>query len=720
VVRYVRALGPEHSQKSFEEALSFLSDDISEGERLLIIDNVDDSSINIEPLLPQWDHGAMIITTRNHILGHIAPNGHIQLDSMSEDEAIETLSRASLQPWPPVSRVPPEIKKICSELGYLAIALVQAGSYMAQTATRPRSYLSKLQASRTTVMKHPAVGQRDMSRYKSVYAAFDASYEALPVQVQNFLRLLGAFHWNQIPVDHIQRAAKEKFEGSLFMIYEEMDQNQPAIDFLVDLFLVKDVWSVSQWDTTIITLQNYSFATFTSGSAATLANIHPVTHMWLNDLSSSLGDQDLLQAASVRLLGCWSGHWHTSDQYLVPQALYHLSQDSIMNIQEGATFAKLLSDGGEPHSALDVWTKIVRKAKEMYGEEEELTLTAVEWLAECYYSLGWHKKALELRKEALKVSKRTRGQKHRRTLLASANLAMSHVALGQNRQAEQLSRDVLRMSRETLGEKDFDTISALSNLAAACSACGQHLQAEKLNQHVLQEWKKTLGEKDPNTIRAMANLAASYSALGKHEEALKLELDALRLSKKVLGRKHPDTLVTAANAAASCAALGLHQQSEQIEQEILRLRKEILGEEHPDTILASANLARSYAALGRHEEAEKLEKDVLRLRKKILGKKHPDTIQSSENLAVSYAELGRDEQAEQLQQTVVKLRTEVLGPEHPDTLSSIYNLAVYQSNIGQHEQARTHAERARVLMEEMPYTHPWYDDCVSLIAELDE
>jgi hypothetical protein len=129
LVRYVRALGTEHSQKSFDEALLFISDDSSNGERLLIIDNADDPSMNVEELLPQRDHGAVIITTRIHILGHLAPNGHLELDSMSEDEAIEALTRASLQSWPPIAPVAPAMKRICSELGYLPIALVQAGSY---------------------------------------------------------------------------------------------------------------------------------------------------------------------------------------------------------------------------------------------------------------------------------------------------------------------------------------------------------------------------------------------------------------------------------------------------------------------------------------------------------------------------------------------------------------------------------------------------------------
>jgi hypothetical protein len=339
LVRYVRALGTEHSQKSFDEALLFISDESPNGEQLLIIDNADDPSMNVEGLLPQCDHGAIIITTRNHILGHLAPSGNLHLDSMSEDEAIEALTRASLQPWPLIGPVAPEVKKICLELGHLPIALVQAGSYMAQTVTSPASYLSKLQESRMTVMKHPAVGQRDMRRYKSSYAAFDASYKALSPRVQRVLQLFGAFHWNQFPVDHIERAGRNGFSGRLFKLQEDTNENDPARDFLVDLFLIDGAWNIDNWDNTIITLQNYSFLTVVSYSITSLASMHRVTHMWLNDLSSPLEDQALLQAASVRLLGCWNGEWHTSDQYLVSQVTHHISRDWPMDLSDSATLA---------------------------------------------------------------------------------------------------------------------------------------------------------------------------------------------------------------------------------------------------------------------------------------------------------------------------------------------------------------------------------------------
>jgi tetratricopeptide (TPR) repeat protein len=719
LVRYVRALGIEHSQKSFEEALLFISDNASNGERLLIIDNADDPSMNIEGLLPQCDHGAIIITTRNHILGHLAQNGHLELDSMSEDEAIEALTRASLHPWPPVGLVAPEMKRVCSELGYLPIALVQAGSYMAQTVTTPIAYLSKLQESRTTVMKHPAAGQRDMRRYKSAYAAFDASYKALPSKVQKVLQLFGAFHWNRFPVDHIQRAARNGFHRVLFNTFKDANENGPARDFLVDLFLIDGAWNIDKWDATIITLQNYSFLSIVSYSTTTLASMHPVTHMWLNDLSSSLEDQELVQMASIRLLGCWNGEWHSSDRYLVSQAVHHVAREWPMDMKDRATLGRLLHEGGEPYHSLGIWKRMDIEMKRMYGERDEKTISTTSWLATCYSSVGEHKISLELEEDVLRLRKEILGERHPDTIRASANLAGSYSALGQHRQAEQLEQDVLRLRKEILGERHPHTILASANLATSYSALGQHQQAEELQQEVLRLSKEILGERHLDTILASANLASSYSALGQHQQAEQLQQEVLRLRKEILGERHPETIRASANLAKSYSALGHYGQAEQLQQDVLQLRKEILGERHPDTVRASANLAASYSALGHYGLAEQLQQDVLQLRKEILGERHPDTVLASANLCVTYSQLGRHREAEQLARDVLTLRTQVLGETHPDTLSSLYNLAVCQYKLDQHLQAHAHADKAKVSMEKLSYKHPWYDYCVSLLVMID-
>ncbi|KIM20767.1 hypothetical protein M408DRAFT_44713, partial [Serendipita vermifera MAFF 305830] len=76
LTEHVRALGGAHSQKSFEECMKFLSLPTQGGERLLVIDNVDNPNLNISAFLPKWKRGAVIITSRNSTHGQLSPMSH--------------------------------------------------------------------------------------------------------------------------------------------------------------------------------------------------------------------------------------------------------------------------------------------------------------------------------------------------------------------------------------------------------------------------------------------------------------------------------------------------------------------------------------------------------------------------------------------------------------------------------------------------------------------
>ncbi|KIM20778.1 hypothetical protein M408DRAFT_30105 [Serendipita vermifera MAFF 305830] len=82
IIQHVRSLGDAHSQKSFKEAMQFLSRPAQDGERLLVIDNADDPKVNILPFLPRWKRGTVILTSRNASHGQLGPSSHLKLDEV--------------------------------------------------------------------------------------------------------------------------------------------------------------------------------------------------------------------------------------------------------------------------------------------------------------------------------------------------------------------------------------------------------------------------------------------------------------------------------------------------------------------------------------------------------------------------------------------------------------------------------------------------------------
>ncbi|KIM21473.1 hypothetical protein M408DRAFT_80521, partial [Serendipita vermifera MAFF 305830] len=76
IVRNVRALGTEHSQKTFEDCLLFLAEASPEGPRLIMYDNVDDPDLELASLLPRGKACVILITSRDRLMGGLCPEGH--------------------------------------------------------------------------------------------------------------------------------------------------------------------------------------------------------------------------------------------------------------------------------------------------------------------------------------------------------------------------------------------------------------------------------------------------------------------------------------------------------------------------------------------------------------------------------------------------------------------------------------------------------------------
>jgi len=118
-----------YEKMTFDEAIEFLVKGAHEGKWLLIFDNADDPKVDLVPYLPVCFHGTILITTRNPELGRLNTTVHLRLGPMGANEAYETLLRAAHRLGPLSPAEDKSARRLIEELGSLAVALVQAGSY---------------------------------------------------------------------------------------------------------------------------------------------------------------------------------------------------------------------------------------------------------------------------------------------------------------------------------------------------------------------------------------------------------------------------------------------------------------------------------------------------------------------------------------------------------------------------------------------------------------
>ncbi|PVF91619.1 FabD/lysophospholipase-like protein, partial [Serendipita vermifera] len=296
IINSVRGLSADHSPITFDDALCFFHNPHHK-EWILVYDNVDDTSLKIAKYLPNCQHGAVIITTQNQLLGQLASHNdlHIKLGPMSDEEAIDSIYKSadlekSEENWSSMS-------SIAAELGNLPVALVQAGSYILRTMCTPNEYLKRLQTHKAELMKKSTGDRED----RSAYATFELSYQRLSSPIRNFLHIMSHMHYTDFPLDLISHAAQYKFRFRPFSFEEENERNQKAVDLLLETFSDNEKNTEIILDSTITALQNYSLATFSRTSVGLLLRMHPLNHLW-SIHCQALDERRIYRAAAACLI----------------------------------------------------------------------------------------------------------------------------------------------------------------------------------------------------------------------------------------------------------------------------------------------------------------------------------------------------------------------------------------------------------------------------------
>ncbi|KAJ7821749.1 hypothetical protein B0H14DRAFT_3733179, partial [Mycena olivaceomarginata] len=708
---------------------------------LLFFDNADDPEIDLNPFLPRFDHGNIIIASRNPALRFYAQsNAHVS--DMEETDAVKLLlTRAAQEVTPHNEELAAEIVQ---ELSCLPLAIIQAGAFIAESGAL-HTYLGLYKQNRNRLLsKKPAQSHDDYGR--TAYTTWQISFDRLSELAQTFLQLCSFLHHQGISEEIFSKASVYKFQAN----GPSEEELQKPIEFLAQY-----LGPTGGWDSLLFTevtnqLQAYSLIEFNTVTG--LFSIHPLVHSWSQ---STVTCPEIYHYSMVAIVGMAAPTILETDVQLVLKLVPHI--DSLrkgqtyvtpdFNMQYGSIYhyaeryeqaaeledvvlEKLRGNLGEDHldtllamanradtycrmgqlpKAEELEVAVLNKRRDILGEDHPDTLHAMENLALTFYELGQLKKAEELEIAVLKKRRDVLGEDHRDTLRSIGNLAGTFHQLGQLNKAEELEIAVLKKRRDILGEDHQDTLHAMRNLARTFYESGQLNKAEELEIAVLKKQRGILGEDHPDTLRTMEYLGLTFHKLGQLNKAEELEVAVLKKRRDILGEDHLDTLHAMRNLARTFYKSGQLNKAEELEIAVLKKQRGILGEDHLDTLCAMANLALTYSQMSQLNQAEELEVVVLKRQRDILGEDHLDTLRAMENLALIYSQMGQLNQAEELEVVVLKKRRDILGEDHLDTLRAMENLALIYSQMGQLNQAEelevvVLKKRRDILGEDHPNT----------------
>jgi hypothetical protein len=172
-------------------------------EWLLLFNNADDTTLNLSKFFPSCSHGNILITSRNHETTIHAPGFNYNVADLNPEDAKNLLLGIIRPVVTDESNI--LVEAIVKELGYLALAVVQAGAYILRSGNLG-SYLDNFKKHRTKILREHGKQRADDYEW-TVYTTWQISFDKLSSKAATFLRICAFMHHDGISEEIFRRAA---------------------------------------------------------------------------------------------------------------------------------------------------------------------------------------------------------------------------------------------------------------------------------------------------------------------------------------------------------------------------------------------------------------------------------------------------------------------------------------------------------------------------------
>ncbi|ERF69939.1 hypothetical protein EPUS_05483 [Endocarpon pusillum Z07020] len=708
---------------------------------LLIIDNADDPDLKLEEYFPRGNRGHILITTRdplNKSYGTVG-NGFFEFQGLKNDDASCLLLRAAGQVKPWDSTISNIATTIAKTLGYLALAITQAGRTIRQGYCKLHEYLDFYERQwKKTRQGRQAVKVRDTADDLSVFATFELNRRAIEARdteaSRDALQLLNTFaflHNQNINFDIMKKAVTNSKVES--MQHEENKKKEAQIRaaspppdwptwwkktmsaILAFIYknrsphvlpsVIRDGRESKEFDPDRLRAalrQLAQFSLVTHSEKIDSYSIHPLVHKWARERPDmSIAEQGVWsEAAAVLLSSCIlipplgntreEEHMRT---YLLPHVDHvRQCQASIEQRMRDKRMARMkpwpIFEGG-------------------FNGEKALMYAKFSLV---YAQNGHWEEAKRLQLAVKDFTMQVLGLEHANTRRIMLVLSDTLFHLGQSDDAAALQKQVLDACTTHMGADHHDTLVAKCKLGESRFLQGRHSDAKKLQEEAVTALTERHGLYHEDTLNAIDDLGRTVLMFYTDESikrARELHLTAVDGMKKVHGHDHSRTLKACENLCAAAVQSGDQNHLEDAHEmmiQVFETRKENLGREHAYTLLAMVNLALVKSGLGNLRGAEELILLALPIAERNLGSDHMGCLWGRYHLGKILVRQQRWEEAERYLVDVTERQRNLLqgrGQYHPDRVGSLVELAAAYNALGKFEECNRAVDEALDVLEKI-------------------
>lgn len=729
----------EQSQKDSPRALHLLSDIDRETAALqwlsslnkrwlLIIDNADSTESYLTNFLDKvfrGNRGNILVTTRNRQYRRHGNVGRKCFDfggdsQLKPDEATQLLLKTSDVPQDRARKS--LARKIVETLGYLALAIVQAGSAIREGPLAMESYIRYYMAKWHKLRKDQAAVRPDSD--ETVYTTWEISYQSLedkktPASKDaiELLCMFAFFHRENIPRSLLDRSISNKkvedeqeqqglinrrhaaernaqTHGSSWSAYQllrlltaavQVYRGPPALPGLIrdarEIGISDDDEFDYRLDDALKELTSLSLITFNRHNRT--YSMHPIVHTWARERPRlTLADQCLwanvagMVISSSILLPLPPVKTTTEeDEYLV---------SLLPHVEQVQAFQQILEEKMD-RRARPLWrrlrVKIVPRAKDVNEMRMLVKFSIV------FAKSGRWGDAESLLVKVKNFLYSTVGPKDEKFRTITAFLSDVYFRMGRAPKAVELQQEILQSCEEHLGTEHPDTFRARDRLGCTKWLQGRFTEARQHQEVAVEGFKRLpdVGTNHEYKFEAMDNLGRTIGKFWEthhFEAAYELHHEAVQGLSKVLGPDHDKTLTAKESLCRVALVLRARRKHTfnplELITEVVETRKVNFGKEHPLTLLATANLVIAKMEAGHLDEAEQMVREGLEVAIRTLGADYYGTIHGRDILGCVLIQQGRYVEAEEVFIHVVESqkRLEIRrGDYHPERLASLIQLA---------------------------------------------
>ena len=728
-----------------------------EGPWLLIIDNADDPYLDIAELFPAGERGFILVTTRvpeNTKHGTVGRKSFVfeQLESRAATTLL--LKAAQLEsPWD--KKTMDGAGRISKALGYLPLALIHAGSAIANRLCELGGYLEYFeslwddirQAKRRTKARRPKHPDSDDSEDDEPYMGVYSSYEILYRRLEkggreetssksrdaiDLLRIFSFFNRENIRLDLLIAAARNavpkpvgKDEGAkpwtqrlreltlkelIFALRVEVfkDRSPPVLPQMLRDVLDESI-TIPAFESRLRgamkVLTQYSLVTYQEATRSYA--MHPLVHVWVRERPQmTLGEKAIwAQAAkntitysiTIPLQGTPSKEeleFHRS-LLLHIMNLRKRQSEIAAKIRRNQTRFFRIFPVVVPKSDLDVAD---RNQALQCGKLSYVYTICEKW-----------DEALDLQRAVKDFLVPNFGWEHEASIRICKYLSRTYLLKGRFNEAGSLNEQALQAAINALGEENQLTLELMDSLGYIRALQGRLPEAEEMHSRAIKGMRKTHGSDHPDTLCAIDNLGSVFWHKFEFERAVECHMEALKGMLTKLGPTHERTLAAKENIALAYREIGgaYLDEAHELMEEVLEERTKLLGREQPWTLMAMSNLAYVKHTMGDHEEAERIIQKGMTIAERNLGEDHHGVLAAKLRLALILTAQQRYDEAKTLFKFLLD-RDKYAGVErtegnikgyHSSWIFTLYQYVLFWEHQGKVKEALDSCEELCKVLE---------------------